>query len=477
MAKKRADSADIDWYLISIARLKQIGAVVLILLIGGGAWWFWDKNKANPKEAAEAAIAEARQALNALAGSKEIVAKRSDYDRAQRKLDEATGHLGGARFEQARDAAMESETISRQALTGKTERDYDAQFNTVEGDVQFQKATTNDWKKASDGGPLYNGDWVKTGDQASAILLFANRSLYTVGPNALLEIYSAVNPSTSKRTTAVQMQVGSVEVATADDSSTIRTPGSQVVVESDSGSQVGVNAAKATSVVATKGTASVAPTGGGQAVKLGAGEKVVAAPTGSLSAVTKVVMPPALLTPPDNQVYQVTPESRVEFAWDPLPNAALYQLHVSRSRLFTTLEINSRRDKPNASARVTSEGAFYWRVASIGADGQVGPFSTFRRFRVSGGINTGRTGAADAKPPALRVNKPAPLGGPFFMIEGTTEPGATVFINDEEVDVEAGGRFKKLISLNKVGRNAVIIKAVNPAGKSTIKSETVIVEE
>jgi hypothetical protein len=63
------------------------------------------------------------------------------------------------------------------------------------------------------------------------------------------------------------------------------------------------------------------------------------------------------------------------------------------------------------------------------------------------------------------------------MIEGTTEPGATVLINDEEVDVESNGHFKKIVSFNKIGRNAVVVKAINPAGIQAVQSETVLVEE
>ncbi len=105
-----------------------------------------------------------------------------------------------------------------------------------------------------------------------------------------------------------------------------------------------------------------------------------------------------------------------------------------------------------------------------------GPYSIVRRFRVSGegreaGVNP------EAPPPALQLKKPYPIGGPFYMIEGVTDPGSTVFINDEEVDVESNGHFKKLVSFSKVGRNSVVVKAVNAAGKQTIQSETVLVEE
>src|SRR5262249_32734821 len=149
-----------------------------------------------------------------------------------------------------------SQTISRAALSGEGSTEFDAQFNIVEGDVQFQKSATAEWKRADIGKPLFNGDWVKTGENASAELIFSNGTLYTVGPNALLEIYAQMNPATSKKSKSVQTQVGSVEVATTDDASMVRTPGTQVVVDSDSTTQVGVDRQKGTSVLAEKGSSS-----------------------------------------------------------------------------------------------------------------------------------------------------------------------------------------------------------------------------
>lgn len=479
MAKKQSKavaSAEIDWYLISIDRLKQIGLVVVLLLLAGAGYWYWEQSKGNPRTNAESAIEDARQALNALAASKDFNLHRNQFDRAQRKLDEANTLFGAASYAEAQSAAVESQTISRAAMSGAGEAENDAQFLTVEGDVQFQKGSSGDWKQADPRTPLFNGDWVKTGDRASAELIFSNGSLYTVGQNALLEIYAAVNPGTSRKTNAVQMQIGSVEVATTDDSSTVRTPGSQVIIESESTTQVGVDRGKSTSVVATKGTASVTSTTGGEAIRLSSGEKITSTPAGALSAVKKLVGPPALLSPSDNQVFQMAPNLRVVLTWDTQSGANGYILQVSRSRLFSTLEINSRRQKNSAATNVTSEGAFYWRVASIGPDGDIGPFSAFRRFRVSGGTK-GAASANDTTPPMLQLNKPASIGGPFFMVEGRTEPGTTVFINDDEVAVSDDGTFKKLISFNRTGQNAIVVKAIDPAGNPTVKSETVFVEE
>ena len=478
MAIKKAarPRAEFDWYLISIDRLKQIGLIILLLALGLAGWWFFTNQKRNPRSAAEAAIADAREALNALASSKDFTNHRSEFDRAQKKLDDATTALTSGKYPSAQEQAVESQTISRAAISGGG-ADNDAQFLTVEGDVSFQKSATSEWKRADVRSPLFNGDWVKTGESASAELIFSNGSLYTIGPNALLEIYAQFNPATSKKSNSVQMQIGSVEVATTDDVSTVRTPGSQVVVDSDSTTQVGVDRQKQTAVIATKGSASVTAPNGGTAVKLATGQKVNATAQGSLSQVRNLVMPPALLTPADNQVYPMSSESRVDFAWEPVPGATSYQLQVSRSRLFTSLEINSKRQKSTASAKVTAEGAFYWRVAAIGPEAEAGPFSTFRRLRVSGAPQQAGSINTEVPPPTLQIKKPYSIGGPFYMVEGVTDPGATVFINDEEVDVESNGHFKKLVSFNKVGRNSVVVKAVNAAGKQTIQSETVLVEE
>ena len=476
MAKKktRAQTAEIDWYLISVDRLKQIGLVVLILLLGAAAYFFYQREKGNPRSNAESAIADARQALNSLAASKDFNQHRTEFDRAQRKLEEANSLFAGTKYAEAQDSAAESQAISRGALSG--ERENDAQFLTVEGDVKWQKNGAGDWKNAEPRTPLFNGDWVKTAERASAELIFSNGSIYTVGPNALLEIYAQMNPGSTRKTNAVQMQIGSVEVNTTDDQSSVRTPGSQVVVEAESTTQVGVDRGQSTAVVATRGSASITSKKGGEAVKLAGGEKVSATPAGDLSNIKKVALPPGLQSPADNQVFQLSQELQVTFGWGAQPGVTGYVLQVSRSRLFSTLEINSQRQRTMASARVTSEGAFYWRVASIGPDGDIGPFSPFRRFRVSGGAK-GPASTADTTPPALQLNKPYSIGGPFFMIEGTTEAGATVFINDEEVDVDANGHFKKLVSFNKTGSNAVVVKAVDAAGNQAVKSETVFVEE
>ncbi|MGA7617697.1 MAG: FecR domain-containing protein [Thermoanaerobaculia bacterium] len=480
MAKRpKETTADIDWYLISIDRLKQIGLAVLVVLVATGGYLYYNFDRKNPQRRAENAISDAQKALNDLAASKDFNSFRSEFDRGNAKLAEARTLYSGNKYPEAETAAVESQTITRAALARQPGgQEQDAQFVTVEGNVQFQKSAGGDFRRADPGTLLYNGDWVKTGEGSSAELIFSNGSLYTVGPDALLEIYSTINPATSKKQNAVQMKVGSVAINTADDESTVKTPGSQVTVGSESAAQVGVDARQQTKIVALKGNSSIMPSSGGGAIQLSSGQEVEATDAGRLSAVSLYITPPALVSPSDNQVFQATPNFTVQMAWATVPDAAGYQLQVSRSRLFSNLEIDARRSTTNATAKVTSEGTFYWRVASVSPKGDVGPFSSFRRFRVTGLGASTSSSEADTTPPTLELKRPFKIGGQYYMIEGKVEPGASLFINDEECkDVSSDGSFQKLISFDKVGWNTVVVKAVDAAGNATIQSEKVRVED
>ena len=75
------------------------------------------------------------------------------------------------------------------------------------------------------------------------------------------------------------------------------------------------------------------------------------------------------------------------------------------------------------------------------------------------------------------MKQPFHVGSQYYTISGSTEPGATVFINDEEVDVESTGAFQKLIALDKIGPNSIVIKAIDAAGNQTVDTQSVIVEE
>ncbi len=477
--KQSQSGADIDWYLISIDRLKQIILLIVIAGVATGGWLYY-RSQQTPRQKAQRSIEAADTSLNELAGSPEFSKYRAEFERAKAKVDEARDFFARDQFGAAETAAIESQTITRTALTGVGERESDAQFLTVEGTVDYQKGGSGDWKKADRNTPLFNGDWVRTGGSSSAELFFSNGSIYTIGSRALLEIYAVYDPEKNRKDNTVQMRVGRLEVNTSDDVSTVRTPGTQVVIQSESTAQVDVDdKSNQTDVVSIKGGLSVAPAKGGPSVRLASGEQVSATGEGDLSEKSEFVSPPALQSPGENQVFQGTSDMTVEFLWAPQRQATGYQLQVSRSRLFSTLEIDASRSDTRARVRITSEGFFYWRVASIDAAGKPGIYSPFRRFRVAGlaGAAQTPTAGSDSTPPDLTIKRPTSLGGQFFLIEGQAEAGATVFVNDEEIGTEPDGTFRKLVSFNKVGINTVVVKAVDPAGNQAVQRVNVYVED
>jgi len=75
------------------------------------------------------------------------------------------------------------------------------------------------------------------------------------------------------------------------------------------------------------------------------------------------------------------------------------------------------------------------------------------------------------------LEKPQSLGGPLYLIKGRAEAGSTVFVDDVEINLEADGSFRKLVSFTKVGLNTVIVRAVDPAANQSLQRVNVYVEE
>ncbi len=81
-------------------------------------------------------------------------------------------------------------------------------------------------------------------------------------------------------------------------------------------------------------------------------------------------------------------------------------------------------------------------------------------------------------PPKLSVTTPKDninIASSTTTVEGTTDNGATVTINDVGVGIDQEGRFKEKISLQN-GVNIIHIKAQNKLGKNTQQTRTVVAQ-
>jgi hypothetical protein len=108
--------------------------------------------------------------------------------------------------------------------------------------------------------------------------------------------------------------------------------------------------------------------------------------------------------------------------------------------------------------------------------------NTFFAFAVDSAGNTSQKSADkkityDNKPPGLSIDSP-PDGSKFFgsgqrqvTIQGTTDSGANVTVNDRIVSVDDSGKFQYTLTLSN-GDNKFTIKSLDPAGNSTEKDIT-----
>jgi hypothetical protein len=91
--------------------------------------------------------------------------------------------------------------------------------------------------------------------------------------------------------------------------------------------------------------------------------------------------PPFTSTPPNKDKFAAT---TVNFTWADATEAASYRLQMSTSASFKELLVDERAARGTAlqPAPAVKPGEYFWRVASVRADGDQGPFGDVQSFTV-----------------------------------------------------------------------------------------------
>jgi len=470
-----ARGIEVDWVVIRINTIRKLAAVGLTLVVAAVLLVLVNHQiHPTPDVAARRAIRRAEKAQQAAAEAEIPSNWEIEVGLAAKLLKEAKQAYANEKFEEAEEKAVSARSRF-EALAGAGDRSLvgEGQFHSVHGRVMIQRAGKSGWESAEAQSPVFNGDFIKTGSDGSAELLFSDGTLFKIAPNSLLEVHR--HSQDTRNQGSVKMVVGKINVITGQSGSIISSENVETQVDNDSRIALNVGAEKA--VISTFSGRAVARNPAGKSVELRTREQVEAHPQAGFSNKRKIPQPPTPLSPVNNTGFDIETDRVITLKWAPPEDSRGTRLQVCRTPDFPPDELDV--DSPvlhGSSARLEAllPGTYFWRLATVFGTDAISEWSAPHRFRIYSRKH--QQIMRDLEPPVLEL-KPVRQLGRVCIVEGKTEPGARVRINGTWTETDSTGRFRKTLELHHIGWTDITIKATDPSGNNTEKHQKVYLEE
>ena len=349
-----------------------------------------------------------------------------------------------------------------------------AHFTNLDGSVRVKKSNSSTWVNASYDLPLNRGDVIQTGSEGIAKVVFADGTNYTIKQDSLIVVEDNSTNEAQQTQVAVQVTTGTVDLNTATysqgSSSRVIVAGATASFSPESSAQVrNDNTNNEHSILVKTGSGQVSRNG--EVVRLGSYERVAFKNEDNRMTKLKEVGPPTLITPA-NMAPFYTPAPKdtvpVEFSWTPMDNTKSYHLRVSKNPYFTQLIEDKVITAPQYKLAGLPEGAYYWAVQSMDAQGRQSVESEHNKFTV----------IAKAANAGLSLElEQFVQHGHVIEVRGKTEPSARVMVNGEEVAVVSGdGTFRYYTQPLPGGESIITVTAQNAKGGVSTKTQKVVVQ-
>ena len=347
-----------------------------------------------------------------------------------------------------------------------------AHFTNIDGTVRVKRTNSNVWANATYELPLNKGDVIQTGPEGIAKVVFADGSNYTIKQDSLIVVEDNSTNEAQQTQVAVQVTTGTVDLNTATysqgSSSRVIVAGATASLSPESSAQVrNDNAKNEHSILLKQGSGNVVRNG--EMVRLGSYERVAFKLEDLKMTKIKEVGPPTLITPANvSPVFAAKDQGQVDFTWTPMQNTGGYHIRISKNPYFTQLVQDKTVFVPQFKLAGLSEGAYYWAVQSIDAQGNESIESEHNKFTV-----IAKAGSAGL---ALELD-PLVQHGHVIEVRGKTDPSARVMVNGEEVPVVAGdGTFRYYTPPLPQGENVVTVTAQNTKGGVSTQTKNIVVQ-
>jgi len=474
-------SERVEWFNVTYRSVITPLLVLVVLGLGAGSYWFYF-HKYVPRERARSAISRAETRIA-------VAVSMPENTRLTEIVGNARVHLGEARevftaggFEGALVAAIRAENLATQAIEiagGNEENSRVVRIQLTEGEVRVKLAGSFSWRDAEPGAVLRVGDQVKTSSNGSAELLYFDGTVTTIRPGSLLEIRDLYeDPVTKVRRVREKLTFGEINASTqkrnvAGSYHEVTTDRVAARTDDQVEFRVSFDKEQETSTIDVFG-GEVEVSTGSTTEHVAAGERIRAGSDGKLSPKEPLPGVPRLLAPSDQRVFifEEPANETLTLNWESVKGSERYRLMISNRSMFTDLLYDAERSGNSAAVDGVALGSYFWRVAAIGPDGVEGPFSEVRRFRVSSQHIRDKT---DNEPPKLEIEEFVPIGQ-MVIINGATEPGATLWVDNQKIDLYENGSFNAVVRLRTEGANDVRIVAQDTAGNETVVTRSAFVE-
>jgi hypothetical protein len=356
---------------------------------------------------------------------------------------------------------------------------FGARFNSFEGNVQVRQAGTLEWRNADRSMLLSKSDLIRTFSGGSAEIRFTDGTLFDVRPDSLITIdESSEDPGSRSRQVAATIQHGIANFQTPQrgvpgSETRISTPTVRTTVGDDVVGNILVADSGDTGIKVFRGLVG-AETRTGQKVELASNQGLRVDATGV--AGPKIALPgvPVLLAPPHQaEIAYVDPaRSTTLLAWKAVGEAVAYHVMLDYSLSFTRPVVDRKHWRTGSSMelRGLEVGTYFWKVAAVDKDGVEGSFSDFFRFVVT----KPKAGAAPLAPPPLTIETLEARGN-ILQVKGTTEPGASLTVNGQRIDVDQSGSFNEYITLEVGAKPLVVIRATGINGGVNEQKRPVVI--
>ena len=147
----------------------------------------------------------------------------------------------------------------------------------------------------------------------------------------------------------------------------------------------------------------------------------------------------------------------IEFGWNSIEGARTYVVEVSLTPSFENLlEVIDGIKENQLTYKPPQDGIYYWRVVGVDAKGFPGEKSKGSRLMRQ----------QDSQPPQLVVTQPETgfiANTSTILVEGTSEFGTTLTLNNVEIPIQENGAFKAKAKL-KEGENQLTFLVKDSVG-------------